>query len=95
MLELNTIMVAKFAELLDGTPDNPAVITQPILDSVFELHMKVQDEVHNGTVGRGGGFEALNLRDLEKFRDVLRGNGPDLANYYKLSSQTEVSPECA
>ncbi|KAA0145556.1 hypothetical protein FNF31_08021 [Cafeteria roenbergensis] len=85
--ELLEIAQCLFQELLphpDPSSGRYVAITPKQLQSVFEAHLEIAKLVNDRTVGVAGGRHELNMRDLAKLRDVLRGTSRDFADHCRL-----------
>jgi MoxR-like ATPase len=52
-------------------------LTREHLDKVFLVHLEVKEKLARRELGRTGGPDDVNLRDLTKLLDIVRGNAKD------------------
>jgi MoxR-like ATPase len=85
--ELFEIVKGVFAPLLDpASSEGWNVMTESLLVRTFQLHEALGKLAQQREIGRVGGPFELNLRDLAKLRDVLRGNAANLRDQCRFLS---------
>ena len=95
--EMKKILWNIFKELLPRDDSSEwGVITSSQLDTVFEFHNRIRELVDLRKIGCIGGPFEINLRDLTKLRDVLRGNAKSLRDHFRFyNSGEQVDPTLA
>ena len=82
--EMKKILWNIFKDLLPRDDSSEwGVITSSQLDTVFDFHNRIRELVDSRKIGCIGGPFEINLRDLTKLRDVLRGNAKSLRDHFR------------